>query len=78
MLLISLGMLFLLGIGFSILFIRSQNIFLVGLIHGLMDYPLTGMDTNLSFIILLAAIAFVEFIRFLKREKGNEVGQTAR
>jgi membrane protease YdiL (CAAX protease family) len=37
MLLISLVMLFLLGVGFSILFIRSQNIFLVGAGSCLMD-----------------------------------------
>jgi len=62
-LLISLLVLFLMGLGFTYLFVRSENIFLTGLVHGLMDYPLVGKNTQLSFLILLVAIACVEIAR---------------
>ncbi len=65
LILISLVMLFLLGAGFAWLFIRSGNILLVGLIHGVMDYPLIGKDSQLSFIILIAAIGLAELFRLL-------------
>jgi membrane protease YdiL (CAAX protease family) len=68
-LLISLLVLFLMGLGFSYLFIRSENIILTGLVHGLMDYPLVGKDTQLSFIILLAAIGCVEIARWTASKK---------
>ena len=68
-LLISLLVLFLMGLGFSYLFIRSGNIILTGLVHGLVDYPLVGKDTQLSFIILLAAIGCVEIARWAARKK---------
>ena len=68
-LLISLVVLFLFGMGFTYLFIRTGNIFLVGLVHGLMDYPLAGKDTQLSFIILLVAIACVEIARLITKKK---------
>lgn len=67
LILISLVMLFLLGAGFAWLFIRSGNILLVGLVHGVMDYPLIGKDSQLSFIILIAAIGLVEFFQLVKR-----------
>ncbi|MBA4383900.1 MAG: hypothetical protein C0410_04135 [Anaerolinea sp.] len=67
LILISLVMLFLLGAGFAWLFLRSGNILLVGLVHGVMDYPLIGKDSQLSFIILIAAIGLVEFFQLVKR-----------
>ena len=72
-LLLSLFMLFLLGLGFCFLYLRSGNILLAGLVHGLMDYPLIGKDTQLSFIILLAAIACVEIGQrvTMKRARGQ-------
>jgi len=68
-LLVSLLMLFLLGLGFTYLFIRSNNIVLTGLVHGLVDYPLVGKNSQLSFIILLAAIGCVEIARLAARKK---------
>jgi uncharacterized protein len=67
--LISLIMLFLLGAGFAWLFLRSGNILLVGLVHGVMDFPLFGKDSQFSFIILIAAIGLVELLRILNRKK---------
>lgn len=61
--------LFCLGIGFAYLVIRTKNILLVGLVHGLMDFPLIGLKTQLSFIILLAAIGCVEIARLITRKK---------
>lgn len=67
MILISLVMLFLLGAGFAWLFLRSGNILLVGLVHGVMDFPLIGEDSQLSFIILIIAIGLVEFFQLVYR-----------
>jgi len=69
LILISLVMLFLLGAGFAWLYLRSGNILLVGLVHGAMDYPLIGKDSQLSFIILIAAIGLVEFFQLVKRRR---------
>jgi len=41
----------------------------VGLVHGLMDYPLVGKDTQLSFIILIVAIGRVEIVRLVTKNK---------
>lgn len=68
-LLLSLAVLFLLGAGFCVLYLRSGNILLVGLVHGLMDYPLIGKDTQLTFFILLAAIACVEIARWTAKKR---------
>lgn len=65
MLLLSLVMLLLLGIGFAYLFVQTRNIVLVGLIHGVMNYPLIGLETQLSFIILLACIGFAAMVRLV-------------
>ena len=69
LLLLSTLVLFCLGIGFACLFIRTQNILLAGLVHGLMNFPLIGQETQLSFIILLAAIGYVEIARLIMRKK---------
>lgn len=69
LLLLSTLVLFCLGIGFAYLFIRSQNILLAGLVHGLMNFPLIGQETQLSFFILLAAIGYVETARLIMRKK---------
>jgi len=61
------------GLGFTYLFIRSNNIFLVGLVHGLMDYPLVGKDTQLSFVILIIAICCVEIARFVTKKRGKNL-----
>lgn len=71
LILISLVMLFLLGAGFAWLYLRSGSILLVGLVHGLNDYPLIGKDSQLSFIILIAAIGLVELIRLVDRRNNN-------
>lgn len=71
LILISLVMLFLLGAGFAWLFMRSGNILLVGLVHGVMDFPLIGEDSQLSFIILIAAIGLVELFRLVDRSKNH-------
>jgi membrane protease YdiL (CAAX protease family) len=69
MILISLVMLFLLGAGFAWLFLRSGNILLVGLVHGVMDFPLIGKESQLSFIILITAIGLVELFRLIGRKR---------
>lgn len=70
-LLVSLVVLFVFGLAFTYLFIRSGNILLVGLVHGLMDYPLVGKETQLSFIILLVAIGCVEIVRLVTKNKSG-------
>ncbi len=65
LLLISLIIVFALGTGFAWLFVRTQNILAAGLVHGIMDYPLLGAETQLSFLILALAIACVEMSRRL-------------
>jgi membrane protease YdiL (CAAX protease family) len=70
-LLLSLAVLFLLGLGFSFLYLRSGNLLLVGLVHGVMDYPLIGKDTQLNFILLLAAIACVEIAHWAAKKHAN-------
>lgn len=62
-LLLSLVVLFLLGIGYAYLFLRSDNILLAGLVHGLSDFPLIGKDTQMAPIILVVAIVCVEIAR---------------
>ena len=76
-LLISLVVLFAMGVGFSLLYVRSNNILLTGLVHGLMDYPLIGKDTQLSFLILLAAIGCVELAHMAARKKSAQETQPA-
>ena len=67
--LISLFVLFLLGLGYTYLFIRSDNILLAGLVHGLSDFPLVGTNTQITPIILLVAIGYVEITRLIARKK---------
>lgn len=68
LILLSVVVLFVLAIGFAWLYIRTKNILLVGLVHGVMDYPLIGGDSQLTFIILIAVIAFVELFRLRQRK----------
>ncbi len=68
-LLLSLVVLFMLGLGFTYLYLRSDNIWLTGLVHGLNDYPLVGKNSQLSFIILLVAIGCVEGARWLNKRR---------
>jgi membrane protease YdiL (CAAX protease family) len=67
--LISMLILFLLGMGYAYLFVRSDNILLAGLVHGLSDFPLVGMSTQLTPIILLGAIGCVEIARLIAKNK---------
>jgi hypothetical protein len=69
MLLVSLLALFLLGLGYAYLFIRSDNILLVGLVHGLLDLPLVGADSQMASIILVVAIGCVEIARLITKKK---------
>ena len=68
---ISLMVLFVLGIGFAYLFVQTRNIVLVGLVHGVMDYPLIGLETQLSFLILLACIGLTFIARWLPAGQTN-------
>lgn len=65
LLLISMSVLFVAGIGFAWLFVRTQNILAAGLVHGAMNYPLLGATTQLSFMILAMAIVFGEMRRWM-------------
>jgi membrane protease YdiL (CAAX protease family) len=67
--LLGLVVAFILGIGFAYLFIRARNIILVGLVHGLMDFPLIGFSAQISPFILIAVIGCVEIYRWLIRGK---------
>lgn len=67
LILLSVVVLFVLALGFAWLYIRTENILLVGLVHGVMDFPLIGGDSQLSFIILLAAICCVELFKLRQR-----------
>ncbi|MRS04375.1 CPBP family intramembrane metalloprotease, partial [bacterium] len=73
LILLSLVMLFLLGAGFAWLYLRSGSILLVGLVHGLNDYPLIGKDSQLSFIILIIAIGLVELFRLVDRRRNATI-----
>jgi membrane protease YdiL (CAAX protease family) len=67
LILLSVVVLFVLAVGFAWLYIRTENILLVGLVHGVMDFPLIGGDSQLTFIILIAAIGCVEFFKMRQR-----------
>jgi membrane protease YdiL (CAAX protease family) len=71
--LISLFVLFLLGLAYTYLFIRSDNILLAGLVHGVSDFPLVGMNTQMTFIILFLAIGYVEITRLITRRKHQAI-----
>ncbi len=71
LLVLSLAILFVLGAAFAWLYLRSGNILLVGLVHGLMDFPLLGLNLQLSYLILLFAIAAVEISRRLRRANAS-------
>lgn len=68
-LLVSMLAAFMLGLGFAFLYVRSENIILTGLVHGLMDYPLVGKSTQLSLIILVVAILCVEIAGWRSRRR---------
>ncbi|MCX8061855.1 MAG: CPBP family intramembrane metalloprotease [Anaerolineales bacterium] len=72
--LISFLVLFVLGLGYAYLFIRSNNILLAGLIHGVSDLPLVGTNTQLNSLILFVAIGCVEITRLITREKVVPLG----
>ena len=72
LILLSVVVLFIMAIGFACLFIRTNNILLVGLVHGVMDYPLIGENSQLSFIILITAILCVELFRRRKPKETND------
>ncbi len=73
--LISLLVLFLLGLGYAILYVRSDNILLAGLVHGISDFPLVGMNTQMAPVILLAAIGCVEIQRLVLRKRAKAIRQ---
>ena len=73
--LISLLALFVLGLGYTYLFIRSDNILLAGLVHGLSDFALVGMDSQMTPIILVGAIGCVEITRMMARKKAKALQQ---
>jgi membrane protease YdiL (CAAX protease family) len=67
-LLISLFVLFLMGLGFAWLYLRSENIYFTGLVHGLVDYPVIGLSTQAAPLILLVAIGCIELARRVSRK----------
>ena len=75
LLLVSHLVLFLLGIGYAYLYIRSDNILLTGLVHGVSNYPLVGVNSQMSAIILVAAIGCVEITRLISGRKGKALLQ---
>jgi membrane protease YdiL (CAAX protease family) len=75
MLLVSLLVVFLMGIGFAYLFVRSDNILLAGFVHGVVNLPLVGMNSQLSPIILVVAIGCVEISRLMNGRKVKAIQQ---
>ncbi len=75
-LLVSLVVLFALGLGFAYLYVRSNNLLLVALVHGLMDYPLVGADSQASPIILVVAIGCVEAARAVTSKQTKALRRT--
>jgi len=75
MIMLSMLVIFCYGLGFAYLFIRTRNIILVGLVHGVMNFPLIGSDTQLSVLILFAVIGCVEIFRLLKPKKLERIPQ---
>lgn len=75
LILLSVVVLFVLAVGFAWLYIRTENILLVGLVHGVMDFPLVGGDSQLTFIILIAAIGCVEFFKMRQRKASAQTGE---
>jgi len=74
--LISFLVLFVLGLGYAYLFIRSDNILLAGLVHGVSDFPLVGENTQLNAVlILLVAIGCIEITHLTARKKATTVKQ---
>lgn len=74
--LISLIVLFIIGTGFAWLFVRTQNILAAGLVHGAVNYPLLGTETQLSFLILALAIVFGEMRRWMDARTMTDPDQT--
>jgi membrane protease YdiL (CAAX protease family) len=70
-LVLNLLILFLLGLAFAWMYIRSNNILLVGLVHGLNNFPLIGKETNMTFMIILGAILCVELKRLITGRAEN-------
>ena len=66
LILVSQFVLFLLGLGYSYLFVRSDNILLTGLVYGLSDFPLVGMNSQIMPIILVDTIACMEITRLTR------------
>ncbi len=75
LLLVSLVLLFILGLGFAVLYTRSGNIILVGLLHGIVNYGLIGAEAQSSLptglIILLIGIGLVELVRWVQGKRKN-------
>src|SRR4030042_6978891 len=65
----SLMTVFLIGLGYAYLFVRTNNIILVGLLHGIADFPLIGLNLQssipISIPILLIAISCIEISRWI-------------
>lgn len=75
LILLSVVVLFVLAVGFAWLYIRTENILLVGLVHGVMDFPLIGGNSQLTFIILIAAIGCVEFFKMRQRKESAKTDE---
>jgi len=73
LLLLSLVVLFAMGAVFAWLYLRSGSILLTGLVHGLVDYPLLGGNSQLGFFILILAIGLVEVTRLIGTKKGRPI-----
>jgi membrane protease YdiL (CAAX protease family) len=73
MLIPSLLTVFLIGLGYAYLFVRTNNIILVGLLHGIADFPLIGLNLTssmpTSIPLLIIAISCIELYRLIKSKK---------
>ncbi len=69
--LVSLVVLFALGFGYTWLYVRSDNILLPCLLHGVSDLPLVGMSSQMAPVILVVAIGCVELQRLVMKKKGD-------
>lgn len=73
--LVSMGMVFVIGVFFSYIFLRTRNILFTALIHGGWNAPLMGAQSD--FIQMAAAVVVVEasaaFARFTRRKAPTEL-----
>ena len=68
MAILSLAVVFVMAAGFTYLYVRSQNILLVGMVHGLVDLPIVG-DQNYASALILIVIGLFEVLLLIDKRR---------